>query len=316
MRIFAHYLSILNLLLRFSHSQPHEYLDRLWDALKSSEIEMYISQRGLDTIKREVESYRGTYVAGQVVGNLKRVFYVCPFVDLEEVRSFAHSHDSNSYEEALEVYSASLVSADIILSDFPNAFLSFRLDRFILDSKIDIESLKLAKLSTSLPLLLLGSFSDVWFLVNSNTVTTGLVTPNLSRWFRDNRFEPGWQPVEELLISYYKPAHRRKIVRRGKLVPLADSEYGHAENVALIISVANPSHQSNITVEVVSTNSQKRLPSSLKIQILDDSENFVEQENAMNKPAILMELEGEQAETFSVVIFYDGIVIHQEKFVI
>lgn len=316
MRIFVHYLSILNLLLRFSPSQPHEYLDRFWEALRFSDVEIYVSQRGLDTIKREIESYRGVYVASQVLGDLRRVLRVCPYVALEEARKFAHSHGSNSYEEALEVYSAFLVSADIILSDFPNAFLSFGLSRSVLDSKIDLESLRSVKASTSLPLFLLGNFSDVWFIVNSKTVRSGTITPNLSRWFRDNRFEPDWQPIEELLVSYYRPVHRRKVVRRGKLIPLLNSESVNAEFVALIVSVTNPSHQSNVTVEVVSADMSTCLPDSLSVQILDASGECIEQESAINKPAVIMEIEGEESEAFSVAISYNKTVIHRENFVI
>jgi hypothetical protein len=316
MRIFVHYLSVLNLLLRFSPSQPEEYLDRFWDALRLSDIEIYISERGWATIEREIESHGGRSAANQTLVELGKVLRVCPFVDLKDARFFAHSYGSNSYEEALEVYSAFLVSADIILSDLPNAFLSFGLTRFVLDSKTELDYLRSARASTSLPLFLLGNFSDVWFLVNARTVGSGTTKPNLSRWFRDNRFEPGWQPIEELLVSYYQPTHRRKVIRRGKLISLSNSKYAGADNVALIISVTNPLHQSNITVEIVSTDVNKLLPDALSVGILDASGDCVEQESAMNKTAIKMEIEGEEFEVFSVVICCYKEVFHRENFVI
>jgi len=314
MKILVHYRNILNSFFQFGTRQPLEHMDRLWENLKTSGLDIYISHRGLETIVREVSSQSGIDVANQVKKRLESALQICLYADLEKARNFAHQHGGNSYEEALEIYSAFSISAEYILSSSPQAFSSFQLEETSLDHNSDLSFLRNYRAPNSLPVLLIGDLSSIWFLENSLDLNRNLTPVNLKQWFQNNRFEHSWYLVEELNVrSCVEPAYRSRHVRRGKLISLGKSNQKGFESVALIVSVNNPSKEFNITIEIVPGTPGALLPDFLQVQILDASGICVEQDIANQKPAILMEIEGEESEPFSIRISHNSFV-HQERF--
>jgi hypothetical protein len=314
MKALVHYQNILNSLFRFGNRQSLEHMDRLWENLQTSGLDTYISRRGLDTIWREVSSQSGVDVANRVKASIEGALGICPLANLQQVRDFAHRHGGNSYEEALEIYSASSISAECIISSSPQSFSPFHLTEISLSQNPDLSFLQDYRVPNSLPILLVGDLSSIWFLVNSLELKRNSTPVNLKQWFQGDRFEHGWYSIEELNIeSCVKPASRSRNVRRGKLITLGRSNQKRLESVALIVAVSNPLKEFNVTIELVSGKSGAILPNFLRLEILDADGMCVEQDTANHKSAIVMEIEGEESEPFSVQIRYNGFV-HQERF--
>jgi hypothetical protein len=316
MKTLVHYQNILNGLFRFGTKQPLEHLDRLWDNLETSGLDIYISSRGLNTICREVYQQGGVEVANLARARIMSIFQICPPVSLEQVRDFAHLHGGNSYEEALEIYSASSISAEFILSNSPQAFSSFNLTEIALTPNVDLSFVHSYRGSRFLPILLVGDLADIWFLANSIGLKRNLESVNLKQWFQGNTFDHSWYPVEELNVnSLAQPAYRSRNVRRGKLITLGLPDQREVESVALIVAVSNPLKEFNVTIELVSSRAGGSLPNCLKLQILDSNGLCVEQDIVNHQDGIVMEIEGEESERFSIQISHNGFM-YQENFVI
>lgn len=314
MKTLVHYQNILNSLFRFGTRQPLEHMDRLWENLRTSGLDVYISSRGLDTIWREVSSHSGIDVANQVRARIENALRICPPANLQQVREFAHRYGGNSYEEALEIYSAFSISAKCILSSSPQAFRSFNLTEIHLNQNSDLSFLRNYRVPNSLPDLLVGDLSNIWFLANYVGSNSNPASVNLKQWFQGNRFEHSWYPVEELNVkSFVTPAYRSRNVRRGKLIPLGSSNQQGLDSVALIVAVSNPLKEFNVTIELVPAKVGTLLPDFLKLQVLDANGTCVEQEVSNRDSAIVMEIEGEESEPFSVQISHNSFV-YQERF--
>lgn len=316
MKTLVHYQNILNSVFSFGTRQPLEHMDRLWENLRTSGLEVYISSRGLDTVWREVSSHSGIDFANRVRANIEGVLRICPPVSLQQVRDFAHRYGGNSYEEAIEIYSAFSISAQYIFSNSPQAFRSFNLTEIPLSQNPDLSFLRNYRVPNSLPVLLVGDLSNIWFLASYVGSNSNPSSVNLKQWFRGNRFEHSWYPVEELNIEpCVKPAYRFKNVRRGKLISLRSSDQPGLDSVALIVAVSNPLREFNVTIELIPTNVGDILPDFLKLEVFDADGKCVEQEISNRDSAIFMKIEGEESEPFSIQISYKNFV-HQENFLL
>lgn len=316
MRIFVHYRIILNILLEFGPRQPARQMNRIWKFfLESDSLELFVSDRGMRRICQELDIYVHSLQSAEIKYELERIFRICPPEDLQEVRNFTHMCGGNSYEEGIEIHSAFRISADAILTVFPQDFKTFSLVEIPLNEHVDIDSIKSARVSSRLPPLLIGNLSDLQHIQRAKLSGTPSFPSNLARWFRENRFEKGWQPVEELAIPYRQTAYRKKNVRRGKLLSIAPGDSSEAWEVALVVTVSNPLHESNVVVEILPAGHSRKLPSLLSLQVLDSNQKCVEQEVAAGKQSVALAIDGEEAEVFSLLICYQNFV-HQEKFII
>jgi|GEM_PF-4704356 len=358
LKILLHYPNLLNDLLQFGSGSPLEQLDRLWDLLKSSNLDVYISQRGLAIIEGDVEAIGGgPQVAQQVSERLRRVFRICPSTDLQQARNFARQYAGSNYEEALELHSAYSIGIDYILSSVPYAFYSFRLEEILLSHTLSLALDRRQAVAPLLPGLIKGELADLWFLINARgaanlppprlsqqrrdqtlpqllppplgaTTMTALSSgaslnslqrsrpTYLGKWFQSGDFGYGWQSLHALdVCPYSEPAFRSRRVSRGKVLPLGLVNQPDINSVALIISVGNPTRDFHVTVELVPAQREVLLPNNLKCKILDATGTCVAVEEADNSPAIVMQIEGEKAEPFSILIQHQGCE-HRENFVL
>lgn len=315
MKTLVHYKTIVNSLFQFGIQQPKEHQDRIWDILETSGLEIYISSRGLDTIYQDVKRQSGFEAANYAKTKFQSSFHVCPPVSFEDARAFGNLHGGNSYEELLEIYSASLISAEFILSNTPQVFSSFNLTEMPLTSGIDLSFIHNHRRANGLPILLVGDFPSIWFLINAIKTKNSPASVNLRHWFQLKTSDPNWHPIGELNIKSFQPVYRSRQVQRVKLISLKASEQREPESVALIVAVENPLKEFNVTIELVSAKPGGLLPNCLKLQVLNADGVCLEEDTVNHQNAIVMKIEGEESELFSVQINYNRFV-HQENFII
>lgn len=314
MKVLVHYLTFLHDLVQYGTRPPLEHVDRLWHQLRTSHLQVYISERGLNVIRNVLSSN----IAHIVIGRIEDVFEVCPHPSPLQLEEAQRSFVGGDYEELVEICSARLMQIDYILSDIPCAFHSFGLREIQLDRDIvtvlrgENSSLK------SFPALMKGNFSSLWFLENYLRETPDYSSKTtLSQWFRENRSARNWHPLEAFNVkSYVETTARSRKFRRGKLIHLGPPHLNNANSVILVIAVANPQREFNVTMEILPSQSNSVLPRNLLCQILDVTDTCVAQEETgYNTPAISMEIEGEAGERVSILIQHQGF-IHREDLVI
>ncbi|MBE9137644.1 DUF1822 family protein [Nodosilinea sp. LEGE 07088] len=197
------------------------------------------------------------------------------------------------------------------------------------------------------PILLRGDFSDIWLLINAmqgagksdsgqepmspdkttralkenvanqqKRALTNLDLVGLSQWFYSSSSEEDWHSPQSIGVqSHVEAVSRSRVFSRAKLIRLTVLGQQDPITVGLIISVGNPSRDFNVTVELVPVNDSLVLPNSLRFQILDAMGACVEEEVAYNTPNIAMQIEGEETETFNILLQYYGFE-HRESFVL
>lgn len=316
MKVLVHYLAFLHDLVQYGTRPPLEHVDRLWHQLRTSHLEVYISERGLKVIRNELSST----IAHIVIKRIEDVFQVCPHPSQPQLEEAQRSFVGRSYEELVEICSAKLMQIDYILSDVEDAFRSFGLREIELNYDI-ADTLRRENSSLkSFPALMRGSFSSLWFLDNYLRETSnysGKIT--LSQWFKENRFPRNWYPLEAFNVKSYVEPVRGRNVRRGKLIHLGSphqQRLNKSNSVILVIAVANPQREFNITIELLPSQNNSVLPRHLLFQVLDATNTCVAQEKTdYSTPAIKMEIEGEAGERVSILIQHQGF-IHREDLVI
>jgi hypothetical protein len=155
----------------------------------------------------------------------------------------------------------------------------------------------------------------------------------LSQWLA-NKFEAGWQAVEDLFIrsqptlnfrcgdpqsvpfenclDVARAEHPPLAVSRSKLLHLEPT----GERVVLAIGLMPTAEQEmEIWVKVSPTNDRTHLPPNLQLMVLDEAEEVVMQAQARSTESILLKFSGTVGERFSLKIALDEVGL-SEAFVI
>ncbi|MCA1994900.1 MAG: DUF1822 family protein [Coleofasciculus sp. S288] len=128
----------------------------------------------------------------------------------------------------------------------------------------------------------------------------GLELPvQLSRWLQ-NRFEAGWQPVEDVLAL--PVAMRLAPVRRAKQIELETDFSRHA--LVLVLTLQPEDRETLvINLQLCSVDEQIALPSQLKLQVLTESGDIFREITASETDTFLQyEFAGQWGERFSVKV--------------
>lgn len=277
-------------------------LDEAWNVLASQHyIHGYLSERGLENIRNDVQALNDSSIADQAVKQLLRVLKTCPITATIMGRALRLELD---LDLAIEWACAKTYNHDVILTQKPEAFSSAGYTVVSVDELLKGQNVHRFFRSTDLPLIIGGSLQDLPKLEHFARTLLSLknLSPatQLSPWI-DGNYDSQWQPPDELLIAKQQTLSFRRYAdplfsnRRGK--PLGSP----FDDLALLVGVQSISKQEmDIQIEVCSANQQQVLPSSLEVVILNQEGGIAMETHPHEDESILLELSAEVGEKFDV----------------
>ncbi len=137
---------------------------------------------------------------------------------------------------------------------------------------------------------------------------------NLGKWFQE-RFEPGWQAIDEVFCPQEDSMAlilETAGVKRAKTLQL-----GHHNRdcpIALIVTIKAESHgETGVLVQVYPTGDHTELPPGLQLTLLSPQGDRLHEVVARTADSGLqMELSGQPGERYSIQVTLDGAIIIEE----
>ncbi|MBE7379843.1 MAG: DUF1822 family protein [Leptolyngbya sp. SIO1E4] len=327
MRVLVHFRVLRDTLLNFFETpQPCEQLDRVAEVLKGRNPEVYVSAWGLQSIQRDLAYYCSRPdVPYKVAEMLGQFLQIAPLSEQKKVENLVHLQGTVLSPETFEFHQACEISADAILTGNPRSFSQFNLSVSYLSHQTDLSAIKQVSIISTLPILLVGEFSDLWFLVDSAQKITGLVCPPqtlhssqpvLTQWLRDDWSQLGWYLPKEVpdLFRSRTPC-RKKITSRVKLIPIRSGSLKSEETVALSVAIEKRHLTYQVSIELTASIMGYVLPYPLSLKVMDENGKCAIEQSTLNKTRIQFEIEVKKSEKFSVVIGNRSFK-HKEDFIV
>jgi extradiol dioxygenase family protein len=135
-------------------------------------------------------------------------------------------------------------------------------------------------------------------------------TNTLSKWL-ENRFEEGWQSVEQLIAPKLLGSFMGNQVKRAKLIDLGLDLAGH--QVSLMITVGQSSTGMSVQASIYPTGEEMLLPPHLKLVILDETGQVFKEVTARSDDEFIRyKFEAQVGDHFNVkVLLGEASVIEQ-----